>query len=242
MIERTDLKHLPEFYGNIYNSAYMDALLALGFAKRDLEESRSLFASKWWDYRFLHLGHSIHLFAHYYIDACDRYRSLFGVDLKKPLHHLSKPIYRTNFQGKSKLIAASSRTAWIRSVMFADSYGIPYDKWIEYAFAYALDNKWQHMPHPINLYTDRLALHIHHRWEEEKANLLHLPTDPRYLAENYVGHKWQNEFQDWLLDTISKRPNPVIALKHFIYKEPFAVESLARERLGDMIVDAAISN
>ena len=173
----------------------------------------------------------------------ERWRGKFGISPHIKLDHLYHPIWREKRKRGGKLERTlapdATRTGWLRAVLFADSYGIPYDKWINWAFEYAFECQWKRIPGPTMLYGDRLAMAVHQKWEDECASLLALPTDPKYLAEAYCGHVWQDEFQDWLMDRISKRTNPATSLRNFLINEPFICEDRARLRLGNAVVDQA---
>lgn len=239
-----DIDFLPDFKGKDYRADQLDALLAYGFNQKDLEECRPLFSSKWWDYRFIHIGHSLFLFAHHYGQTAELWRGKFGVNPHAKLDALYHPLWRrrvTRQKSSMTLAPDATRTGWLRAMMFADYYGIPYDKWISFAFEYAFEGKWQRLPQPTMLYTDRLAHYVHERWKEESESLMKLPSDPRYLAVNFTGHVWQLEFQGWLMDQIDKRSNKTRALRNFLCSEPYLSEPLARKRFGNDAVNAALS-
>ncbi|UDF05081.1 hypothetical protein [Asticcacaulis sp. AND118] len=240
----SDLQHLPHFDGIDMPRDRLDGLVAFAFGQKDLEDARSLFASKWYDYRFLHLGHSVYLFCHYYGEAIERWRSKFGVSPYFKLDHIRHPIWRCKRnQGKVEysLTPDRTRTAWLRAVMFADHYGIPYDKWVEWSFQYAFQCNWQRMPLPGHLYGDKLVMFIKAKWEADQQSLMTVPLDPRYLAVNYAGHAYQDDCQNWLMSIIAGRPRPEIPLRNFLRHEPLISEAKARAKFGDYIVDMALS-
>lgn len=239
----SDLSHLPSFYGNEMSIENLDGIMAFAFSKKDLEEARSLYASKWFDYRFIHPGHSLYLYCHFYGEAIERWRSKFGVSPYYRLDHLKNPVWRLkSVNGKQEYILSTTgtRTSWLRGVMFADHYGIPYNKWIDWCFQYAFDCNWQKMPLPGHLYGDKVVMYILARWREDRDAMVTVPADPRFLAANYVGHPWQDQCQDWLLETIATRTRPEYALRNFLYNEPLLTEERARAKLGDDIVQKAL--
>ncbi len=240
MTDANDLDYLPTFRGQEFRPEQLDALLAFAYSKNDLEDARPLFASKWWDYRYVHLGYSLFLFAHHYGQAAERWRSKFGINAYAKLDHLYHPVWRR--RGKEVSLAPdAARTGWLRATMTADAFGIPYDRWVNWAFEYAFECQWQRLPSPTMLYGDRLVAHIRQKWQEDCDGLIALPTDPRFLAANYCGHAWQDEFQKWLMDQIAKRQNPITPLRNFLITEPFISEHKARERFGPAVVHVALN-
>jgi hypothetical protein len=240
----SDLAYLPDFSGKEIPADRLDGIMAFAFSRGDLDDARSLFSTKWFDYRFIHPGHSLYLFCHYYAEAVERWRSKFGLNTYFRTQQLTNPIWRARAIGSKveyTLTPNRVRTCWLRAVMFADQYGIPYDRWIEWAFEYAFEFNWEKIPMPGQLYSDKMVSYILKRWEEAKDAMLCVPKDPRFLSENYQGHPWQNECQDFFLKQIVCRANPVIALRNFLINEPVITEARARAALGDHNVDRALS-
>lgn len=252
----TDISFLGEFWGHDFSSPKLDGILAYCVPKKDLEVGRGLYDTKWWDYRFIHPGHAYLLFSADYVDTAKEWRTKFGVNPFAISKVTSNPIYRIE---KAKRLGAHRvselsdtprdrviptppiyRTSIWRAMCFADTYGVPYEQWIGYAFEHAFDEKWQHMPTPAGLYGQRTIEYILNRWEQDKSELMVMPENPRYLSANFVGDPTQIAFQKWLLGYIKQRPNPPIALANFLTNEPLADLGMARVILGDSTVAEAL--
>lgn len=227
-----------------YTPEQYDAVLAYSIKKSDIEDARSLFATKWWDYRFEHPGKCFYEFAYLYGQAAERWRTMFGVNPYVKMRHSQNPIFliEKDDLGKAKVYETPQtyRTGLWRSMCSADALGVPYDRWVEWAFAHAFASQWARFPHPVSFSSDRIVTHEAERWELEKRDLLATPKDPRYLIENYEGHPWQDEFQDWLLGYIAARPAPHIPLAYYLSEEPLILLDRATKRLGEHTVSQAI--
>jgi hypothetical protein len=256
----SDVDFLGKFRCNDLTPVQYDGLLAFSFNRADIETARSLMSTKWWDYRFIHPGQAFFLYAHHYALNIEKWRSMFGVSdfaAKKLTDH---PIWRTEKiatvkrsrllrdlrQARSEptthlvLSAPIHRTSLWRGMCFADQYGVPYEKWISWAFELAFECKWTRLPSPSALYTDAVVKHVTEKWRVEQENLMALPKDPRYLAENFESDPTQIAFQKWLLNLIAQRPNPVIALVNFLDNEPLIDIDIADSILGGGVLQDAL--
>lgn len=240
-------EHLGGFLGDHYTAEELDALIALAVQTPDIEASRSLFESKWWDYRYVHPGYCFFLYAAEYTRAYERWRSLFGVNIHVAGRSCGHPIFRPEKTGKGAVTAVvgeeltkqALRTAFWRGMCFADAHGVPYDRWIELAFQTAFEEQWGRIPLPTSLYSDRISQKILARWEDERKTILHLPKDPLFLEANYQGHRWQDDHQEWLIRLIAARPLPHVPLAQFAFREGRLNEERCVERLGYDVVHRA---
>lgn len=240
--------HLGDYYLDDMSDRQLDGLLAFALNKSDLETARSLFSSKWWDYRFVHPGRCYMLFAHLYGEAVEQWRTMFGVNVYAKLKSVGHPIWRTEYEkrgnvesrAKPVLRPQAFRTGIWRAMCFADAHGIPYDRFIQLCFEFAFENQWQHLPLPTALYGTWMISAVLERWEEEKRNLIRLPKDPRFMASGYTGHPYQDEFQEWLLNLIAARPNPNLPLVQYLARERYLLLSKAVEKFGKERVKEAV--
>lgn len=233
----TTTGHLPPFLGDTLEDELVDAQLAFAIPKSDLETARSLFASKWWDYRFVHPGRCYFLFADLYGKELEAWRDRYGVRLYVRLNGAGHPIYRDVMKGnvctgEKALRPQAFVTGLWRAMCFCDAHGIPYDRYLKLCFEYGFEHQWQRMPNPVHLYGDRMVAWVLERWKREEADLLRLPTDPRFMADGYVGHPWQDDFQEWLLTAIAKRPIPRLPLEQYMIRERYIVPRLAAKHFG----------
>ena len=232
--------HLPSYLGDDLEDDLLDAQLAYAIPKSDLETARSLFSSKWWDYRYVHPGRCYFLFADLYGKALEKWRTMFGVNAYANMRLVGHPIMRTEYERKGNvrtnphkvLTQARHRTGLWRAMCFADLHGVPYDRYIDLFFQFAFENQWERMPMPMHLYGAKATIWVLERWQEEKADLLRLPTDPRFTADRYKADAYQKEFQDWLLTLIAKRPIPRLPLTQYLLHERYLVPRLAAARFG----------
>ena len=231
---------------------FLDGLLAHSIRHTDIDDARALFSTKWWDYKFVHVGHSFFHFAHLYAEAVQKWRTMFGVSHFANLKADGNPLIVTRWEKNpdpSKhrkvktmdLHSPAYRTGMWRAMCYADAHGVAYGRFIDIAFQAAFDMQWQRYPQPAMLGSIRLLEIILKTWEDEKRELMNTPVDPAYRIENYVGNHWQDEFQAWLLGFIAQRSHPDIALAHYLDKEPLILEEKAAVVLGVDVVRRAIA-
>lgn len=243
-------EHLGAYLGDDQPDDWLDAQLAYAIAKGDLEDARSLFATKWWDYRYVHPGKCYFLFADLYGKAIEKWRTMFGYGHGWQLTAVGHPIYRTEYDRKGNvqinphkvMRPKATRTGLWRAMCFADHHGVPYDRYITLCFEFCFEHQWTRMPQPAALYGNQMTEWVLERWHKERSDLLRLPTDPRFMADGYTGQPWQNDFQVELLGLIQKRPVPRIPLEHYLTRERYLVPVLAAHHFGVETVRAAVLN
>lgn len=242
-------KHLGDFLGANLPEDQLDGILAYNISKSDLATARSLFSSKWWDYRFVHPGHCYFLFAHLYGEAVEQWRDKFGINPYAKLKAVGHPCWRTETERGAKIGETKRhrvlrpqvfRTGLWRAMCFADAHGVPYDRFIKLAFEHAFDNRWQRLPQPQSLYGTWMVSAVVERWTEEQRTLTRLPCDDRYMAASYQGHPHQEQFQESLLTNIQARANPSRALGNYLLNEPYLVLQKAVSRFGKDTVRSAL--
>lgn len=257
---RPRIAHLGSFHGDHYNEVSLDTLLSFAIPHSDLEVARSLFSSKWWDYRFVHPGYAFFAFADAYTRAVEDWRSKFGIHPYAKMAISKGVLFRVESTKKTKiartkvrsagddktpesvmtLAPATFRTGLWRAMCSADAHGVPYDRFNQLAMQIAFDRQYNRMPLPTNLYTVSMVQEIVERWRKEEAELLRLPDDPLFFAAAYCGDPWQRAQQDWLIGKIAARSNPVSALAQYLALERRIVPALAVERFGAPMVRDAI--
>jgi hypothetical protein len=243
--------HLGRFLGDDKTPDEYDGLLAYAFKRDDIEHARCVAHCKWWDYRALHPTQTLFLFAHHYSAVLADWRTKFGVNAGYDLKLVGDPIFRqrmihfgysaTAITG-NEMVHPQTRTGFWRSMSFADSHGVPYEKWINWAFQFAFERQWSRMPGPGLLAGNEIAAFVIDSWEVDKANLMTMPKSPDFAAENYVGHERQDGFQDWLLGYINQRPHPHLSLGHYLAVEPLLDLDRTTKVLGEAAVGRALQH
>lgn len=229
----TDTTHLGSFQGNQATKDTLDGLLAFAASGPDLDLARSLFATKWWDYRFVHPGHALFYMADVYAKKCAEWAPRFGVSARRPIgpyHPLWK--LRKGKKGVERhLRPKAQRTALWRLMCVADAHGIPYPKYVAAGMQNCMERGWDRLPTPMELYSTTVVAAVVKSFEEERASMLHIPADPRFHAEGYQGHEWQDQFQKWIVDLIASRPAPHRALFQYMVKDRIVVPKFANATL-----------
>jgi hypothetical protein len=246
--ERTH-NHLGKFKDCALTAQMADAILAYCVRPDDIAASRAFFATKWWDYRFVHPGFCYLYFADVYGRAIDRWRSKWGLSPDAVLKLGSGPVH---YQHMARYSATCSvaitlpndkayRTGLWRSMCIADAHGIPYDFWIEHAFIHFFEQRKHRLPTPSVLASNDASFAVIEKWRERERALLFEIYDPAYRVLQHPHHPWQDGLQDWLLDLIAHRPNPMRPLGHYLAKDPLISIHKAIAKFGEDFVRDAFS-
>lgn len=141
----------------------------------------------------------------------------------------------------------SQITMFWRARQHADALGMPYDRYIIAVMDRANELGTTELPAPNQLYADDMVRHAAKELDVLcKARVVHLlprDCDPRFFAENYVGDPVQIaaldaiEFEVRALGMNSQAPR----LSRYMREQRLISEPEARRRLGDVLVDAALS-
>lgn len=255
---RSRVDHLGPFQGDHYDDVALDAMLAFAIPHSDLETARSLYSSKWWDYRYAHPGHCFFYFASLYGEAVESWRSKFGIHPYARMSIQKGVLFRYEPPARKKLARTSAkreegedaghltlappafRTGLWRAMCSADAHGIPYDRFISLAMQIAFDWQFSRLPLPTAFYTTKMITEIVARWQREEVQMMHLPKDPRFFAASYEGHEWQKDQQEWLMSRIAATANPVTGIAQYLARERRLVPALAVQRFGAPLVRDAI--
>lgn len=216
------------FFGVHLPAARIEGLIAAHVPKRHIASVAEIYGTKWWDYRRLTPGHSFLLFVHHYYRLYRVYAGKFRAE-------------RARRQGSSARglgaaivgVAAVQYTPeeiWERdqshitglwkAMLVADSFGIPYDKFCEFAFSAALDWTWTRLPKPAQLYGDKVGAEVIDRWMAATEHRLFVAKHPLYKLDNYAGLEAQDSYRQYLIEQIQRRPDPTTSLANVLYRVP----------------------
>lgn len=212
------------FEGVFSPSIRLEALLMAHVKRTHMKDVQYAYQARWWDYRRLPLGHSFMLFAREFFKA-QRMAARIGLGKIGPIRFQGKTIAdeqtKRRFRGLHGAIASETteRDIWdkeksyiakmFKAMVAADMFGIPYDAWCRLGFRTAGDLKWDRMPGPQHLYSDKLAAMTINEWELELSQRLRLASHPMYLAENYQGWKIQDDYYEWVRKAIERSARDV---------------------------------
>lgn len=138
-------------------------------------------------------------------------------------------------------------TCFWRARQHADLLGVPYDRYILSVMNRDIERGTTELPAPNQLYSDGLARYV----EKELAplrksgtiGLLPLDCNPRFFAENFIGDSVQLAALDAIEADVrdAGKVNQVGKLHYYMRQRRLISEHEARRRLGDAMVDAALS-
>jgi hypothetical protein len=229
------------FFGCLTPAARIEAMIAAHIPKLHITEVAEVYQHKWWDYRRLSPGHSFMLFAHYY------YRG-FKVAARKMLAHRKCGQGKIGLMGFNE-IEFNSETIWDRpqihltglwkAMLTADSLGMPYDTFTQLAFGLAIDNLWERLPQPRQLYSEKLAAMTVMAWDDLRKDRLMFAKHPLYLVDNYVGAPVQDAYRDWLIGELKEMDNLVNPLAEVVYRRPQLPEAVAQANFPAHVLNRA---
>jgi hypothetical protein len=206
----------------------IEARIASAVPHKHIKEVSDTYGLKWWDYKRLSPGHCFNLFAHHYYKSFKIAAKQFLVYKPRQFQDMSQS-QMTAIIGMGQL-QFTVDTMWERSqghitgmwkaMMVCDALGIPYDHYSRLAFVIAKERAWKRLPLPNQLYGDDLAARILIEWDLMKDNRLLVAKHPLYDVENYAGLQVQDEYRQWLIANLKKKPDPVSHLASVIYMNP----------------------
>lgn len=202
--------------------------------KKLLVHERALYATKWWDYRFMSFTEAT--FA--YIDAFGKAaRAIYAreIDYERAKH------IRTVTAASIKMAlcgvfgdikkAKTNFTGFWRGRQVADALGMPYETYTELAIASRM-RAWKriYLPTPLQVYSSIDVEKVQARWEEMKASRIMFATHHGYLAQNFVGAPAQTAYADYLLEEAKKRAaHEMELLRDFVQQDRICVEYLRQK-------------
>lgn len=198
-----------------------------------LQDDAKLSASCWPAYLHLSPLERTRQFTAQYVQAFTYYAKRL-MDLHKvSLPCLVEPVLELN-------APANVSSLW-RARQRADELGIPYEKYLFPVIQHALEEEGHsRLPLPNQLYDIAQITHVHEKWEEWVRDGV-FPTgewDARLKAVNFRGTLAQLHCHEVLFGLIGRS---VGRLEQFMLRDGLLPEAIARERLGDELVDRALA-
>lgn len=203
------------------NPMIADRVMELHISKKLLQREPELYASKWFDYRFLSP-----------YEATEKFITLFGqiakriyardIDYKAAenmrvptmtglvvdLDNM-EPTRKTKGRARETTrsqVAKTTLTGFWRARMVADAIGMPYDHFIEQALNGRL-KAWKrtYLPMPSQLYDGKAMARVLHWWKEAQEDVFFYSDLPAYEPQNYIGAPAQVEHNKWVVEQALKR-------------------------------------
>lgn len=217
------------FHGYEKSDAELEAEYLAKIKPALRKKESALFATKWFDYRFMNPVMATWLFAHMYEQA---YR-LYFVRVRLSL---SESEWKHPVSGLKKIFETRHATGFVSARQWADERGIPYDFMLWRAMRYAQMREWQNHPMPSQLYNEELGVYIEEKWEKCKRETPKRAIHPAYKASRYVpGNEHQEAYYAYLRDLLGKRWNPKFMLADLIATGQMP-ESYAAQHLNEILL------
>lgn len=209
-----------------------DDILMFGEIRQDiLGLEPGLYASKWFDYRHMtpiqatktYIEHYGRIYREVYAEMLDRASAehIRVITVDSVMNGLLAEDPKTRKKSKKNL------TGCWRGRQVADILGMPYDLYIQHAFAYRL-RFWnqRYLPQPQHLYGEFDVEKIQERWQDEQAASLFVAQHPAYLIQNYVGAAHQDDHHEWLFRQAELRTDSAWHLARFVQDDMLPIEKL----------------
>lgn len=204
-------------------------------AKSVRDNDKGLFASKWFDYRFMT---SFQATMRYMRDFEVVSRRIYRreIDMRRSNHiQILTPekMRRELDKGTMDVILKSRLTGFWRGRQVADALGMPYPEYIELALTDRM-RAWQrtYLPKPEQLYDMVMVEKIQTKWQEMKAARTYLPEHHAFMVQNYANLPVQNDFHEYLFEQATTGGDQFFQIARFI-REDFLPYEKARNRLTD---------
>lgn len=210
-----------------------DDMIVFAEIRQDvLDAEFGLFASKWFDYRHMTPMQATKVYIEHYGRI---YREVYAETFdKNTAEHIRVVTVESVFEGlqaehgsKERNKAKKNLTACWRGRQVADILGMPYDLYIQLAFAYRL-RFWnqRYLPQPQHLYGEFEVEKIQARWQEEQAASLFTAQHPAYLVQNYAGAAHQDAHHEWLFRQAELRTDGPWHLAKFVRDDVLPFDKL----------------
>lgn len=192
---------------------------------------RDLYATKWWDYRFMSP-----------FDATLEYIDAFGeasrviysreIDYERA-KHIRVVSRREIIEGvlDGDIRARQSFSAFWRGRQVADAIGMPYPVYIHEAMTQRM-RAWQrsYLPKPGHIYSERDVERVAQRWAEINAERIMYAEHWAYLPQNYDDAEIQNAYYAALCARVDASALPTEILRDMIAQDRIAIEYIERYR------------
>jgi hypothetical protein len=218
------------FFGQHMSAAELDAEFLSRLEPSRFANIAELQTTTWYGYRFMHPGLRVFLFTHFYQKAYRKCAKMLG------RRWISPPFMKANpFADSTK----AQISGLVMATFTADAHGIPYEFWCDHMMEFALRGEIKHPLQPPQMYNTRYINYVLDKWKERNEAGIYIARAPQYNVENYVGHPWQDDYQDYLLEIIASKGNKAFWLSRLMHTVPQIHPDKATARFGaDVVADA----
>lgn len=225
-----NVSETSDYYGETLSDDALEAFIAQCINPKHWDAATDQYDRKWYGYRFLSPGRSLHLFA-------DRYRRAYMGAKGRGRGYRAGNYTASNF---IRMAEPRNVACLWHAMAHADDMGVPYDFFCSTVFEVADREGWAKMPMPNQIYQDRMLWSVKTAWDERLLSGTLIRTlNPYYALAHYQKHAWQDQYQDWLLAQAMKRPNPKYALAKIMFEEPQVLPSRAAKVIGvERVIEA----
>lgn len=196
------------FFGSALDSQSCEVLAIAKIDRKLLAAETKLYDTKWFDYRPLHPTMATYLLAHHYNRA-------YGDMMGQCFDHGKR--FMAAFKGKDVMACREVKSFWkLRQKI--DELGIRYDFFVREVMNWCADNGWKQPPRPSHAATNPdMIIHIANLWALECRAKIQWARSPRYTASAFVGAPDQIAYEEYILDSIMKRPAPRYSIHAALY-------------------------
>lgn len=191
-------------------------------------EEPQLYATKWWDYKWLHP-----------MDATIRLSLAYEQAHRETWIKRGETVVANKLPRHANPYAVSTekmRLGFWQARRAADTLGIPYLFFCRAALDASEEMDWKEIARPNELTNSALQVRVLEKWLEYQEAAIPRPENSLYLAVNYKGHPYQDEFQAWLCKKIRARKRWELALESYLTTAPFLTVEHARAEFGDVVL------
>jgi hypothetical protein len=179
-----------------------NAVAQAHLSKDVLERDAGLFATKWFDYRFLTSKEATDKFIEAFPIA---YRAAFRANFDVVNAPLKKGLVDAGPYNDQRELTS----VW-RARQFADELGLPYDLFLAWAIEGFLRNGYKRIPRPNQLFGSKVQAHVKNhvttQWADYCVNCRPMfSLLPVYRVEAYFGLPAQDDHYDWIVALIQAR-------------------------------------
>lgn len=239
--------HLPDPVAHPHLT--VDDILSMSVGDRSSYDVQ-LFATKWWDYKFITSAEATFL----YVDAFGRQaRRIYSRDIDSTRAQYIKVI--TGDALKERLLkdetqAKRAFSSFWRGRQVADALGMPYDDYIWTALdmrmkywngVKVVDAKGRtrtKTPTPNQLYSEMIVEKVVERWNELQDARIYYSDHSAYLPCNYVGTDFQRGYYAYLVTRAEKSTMTNVILGGMIangqISREYLIEVLPESRLKEI--------
>lgn len=183
----------------------------------------------WFDYRFMHPMLRVYYFADILKKNIVKYNmAVANFFWAKKVDSIASLFLREN----KSTITAIFTACWV-----ADSFGIPYDFYLENALEKILSTR---QVFRINLfYTESVVNYILDKWAERNISGIYLAKSSSYIKYNHFDNPYADDYQAYLCTNSNNKENRRFYLKTLIYQvehlgEKYAIKKYGKEYIADL--------